>query len=216
SQERASPGSGGAAGRGSWGSIPRASAPAAVATATWRASSQFTGPLAVAISLANSRNNGIRPKKSPVPPGPSVMGLMLPATPDEVRRSDSPWHRRSWGAVGGASSPHMDQGLRSRGSLGNSKKGGHVTRSIALIGALHPAARELALALEDDPGGERVLGLSRHEPPLLGPKFEFVQAGPGDPAFAPALDGVDTVVLFPLIDAADRNEAGRPAPRRGG
>ena len=85
------------------------------------------------------------------------------------------------------------------------------TRTIALIGALHPAARELALALEDDPGVERVLGLSRHEPPLLGPKFEFVQAGPGDPAFAGALAGVDTVVLFPLIDAADRNEDGRRA-----
>jgi hypothetical protein len=85
------------------------------------------------------------------------------------------------------------------------------TRTVALIGALHPAARELALALEDDPGVEQVLGLSRHEPPLLGPKFEFVQAGPGDPAFAPALEGVDTVVLFPLIDAADRNEDGRRA-----
>jgi len=105
----------------------------------------------------------------------------------------------------------MDQGPRSQGSLGNSKKGGHVTRTVALIGALHPAARELALALEDDPGVERVLGLSRHEPPLLGPKFEFVQAGPGDPAFAGALAGVDTVVLFPLIDAADRNEDGRRA-----
>ena len=78
-----------------------------------------------------------------------------------------------------------------------------------MVGALHPAARELALALEDDPGIERVLGLSRHEPPLLGPKFEFVQAGPGDPSFAGALDGVDTLVLFPLIDAADRNEEGR-------
>ena len=86
-----------------------------------------------------------------------------------------------------------------------------MTRTVALIGALHPAARELALALEDDPGVERVLGLSRHEPPLLGPKFEFVQAGPGDPAFAGALAGVDTVVLFPLIDAADRNEDGRRA-----
>jgi nucleoside-diphosphate-sugar epimerase len=85
------------------------------------------------------------------------------------------------------------------------------TRTVALIGALHPAARELALALEDDPGVERVLGLSRHEPPLLGPKFEYVQAGPGDRAFAPALDGVDAVVLFPLIDAADRNEDGRRA-----
>jgi nucleoside-diphosphate-sugar epimerase len=85
------------------------------------------------------------------------------------------------------------------------------TTTVALIGALHPAARGLALALEDDPGVERVLGLSKHEPPLLGPKFEFVQAGPGDPAFAPALAGVDTVVLFPLIDAADRNEDGRRA-----
>ena len=84
-----------------------------------------------------------------------------------------------------------------------------MARTVALVGALHPAARELALALEDDPGVERVLGLSRHEPPLLGPKFEFVQAGPGDPAFAEALAGVDTLVLFPLIDAADRNEEGR-------
>jgi nucleoside-diphosphate-sugar epimerase len=80
-----------------------------------------------------------------------------------------------------------------------------------LVGALHPAARELALALEDDPEVGRVLGLSRHEPPLLGPKFEFVQAGPGDPAFAGALAGADTLVLFPLIDAADRNEEGRRA-----
>jgi nucleoside-diphosphate-sugar epimerase len=86
-----------------------------------------------------------------------------------------------------------------------------VARTVALVGALHPAARELALALEDDPEVERVLGLSRHEPPLLGPKFDFVQAGPGDPAFAGALAGVDTLVLFPLIDAADRNEDGRRA-----
>jgi nucleoside-diphosphate-sugar epimerase len=84
-----------------------------------------------------------------------------------------------------------------------------VARTVALVGALHPAARELALALEDDPGVGRVLGLSRHEPPLLGPKFEFVPAGPGDPAFAGALAGVDTVVLFPLIDAGDRDEQGR-------
>jgi nucleoside-diphosphate-sugar epimerase len=84
-------------------------------------------------------------------------------------------------------------------------------RTVGLVGALHPAARELALALEDDPGVERVLGLSRHEPPLLGPKFEFVQAGPGDPTFAGTLAGVDTLVLFPLIDAADRNEEGRRA-----
>jgi nucleoside-diphosphate-sugar epimerase len=86
-----------------------------------------------------------------------------------------------------------------------------VGRVVTLVGALHPAARELALALEDDPGVDRVLGLSRHEPPLLGPKFEFVQAGPGDPTFAGALAGVDTLVLFPLIDAADRNEEGRRA-----
>ena len=86
-----------------------------------------------------------------------------------------------------------------------------MARTVALVGALHPAARELALALEDDLEVERVLGLSRHEPPLLGPKFEFVQAGPGDPAFAGAQAGVDTRVLFPLIDAADRNEEGRQA-----
>jgi nucleoside-diphosphate-sugar epimerase len=90
-------------------------------------------------------------------------------------------------------------------------RGEVVARTVALVGALHPAARELALALEDDPEVERVLGLSRHEPPLLGPKFEFVQAGPGDPAFTDALAGVDTLVLFPLIDAADRNEEGRRA-----
>jgi nucleoside-diphosphate-sugar epimerase len=86
-----------------------------------------------------------------------------------------------------------------------------VGRTVALVGALHPAARELALALEDDPAVDRVLGLSRHEPPLLGPKFEFVKAGPGDPGFAAALDGVDALVLFPLIDAGDRNEEGRRA-----
>jgi nucleoside-diphosphate-sugar epimerase len=84
-----------------------------------------------------------------------------------------------------------------------------VGRTVALVGALHPAAGELALALEDDPGVERVLGLSRHEPPLLGPKFEFVQVGPGDPTFAGTLAGAETVVLFPLVDAADRNEEGR-------
>ena len=34
-----------------------------------------------------------------------------------------------------------------------------MARTVALVGALHPAARELALALEDDPGVGRVLGL---------------------------------------------------------
>jgi len=84
-----------------------------------------------------------------------------------------------------------------------------VGRTVALVGALHPGARQLALALEDDPAVERVLGLSRHEPPLLGPKFEFVQAGPGDERFAGSLAGADVVVLFPLVDASDRNEEGR-------
>jgi nucleoside-diphosphate-sugar epimerase len=84
-----------------------------------------------------------------------------------------------------------------------------VGRTIALVGALHPAARGLALACEDDPSVERVLGLSRQEPPLLGPKFEFVPAGPGDQRFAPALAEADAVVLFPLVDASDRNEEGR-------
>jgi nucleoside-diphosphate-sugar epimerase len=82
-------------------------------------------------------------------------------------------------------------------------------KTVALVGALHPAAGALALALEDDPGVERVLGLSRHEPPLLGPKFEYVPVGPGDPTFAGTLAGAETVVLFPLVDAADRNEEGR-------
>jgi nucleoside-diphosphate-sugar epimerase len=84
-----------------------------------------------------------------------------------------------------------------------------VGRTVALVGALHPGARQLALALEDDPAVERVLGLSRHEPPLLGPKFEFVQAGPGDARFAGSLAGADVLVLFPLVDASDRNEDGR-------
>ena len=70
-------------------------------------------------------------------------------------------------------------------------------RTVALVGALHPGARQLALALEDDPAVERVLGLSRHEPPLLGPKFEFVQAGPGDARFgkAPPLSLATTMDL---------------------
>jgi nucleoside-diphosphate-sugar epimerase len=84
-----------------------------------------------------------------------------------------------------------------------------VGQTVALVGALHPGARQLALALEDDPAVERVLGLSRHEPPLLGPKFEFVRARPGDDRFAGALATADVVVLFPLVDASDRNEAGR-------
>jgi hypothetical protein len=79
-----------------------------------------------------------------------------------------------------------------------------------LVGAVHPAARGLALALESDPAVDRVLGLSAHEPPLLGPKFEFVQASPGDERFAGALAEADTVVLFPLLEALDR-DGGRQA-----
>ena len=86
-------------------------------------------------------------------------------------------------------------------------------RTVALVGALHPGARELALALEDDPAVERVLGLSRHEPPLLGPKFEFVQAGPGDERFAGSLAGADVVVLFPLASLA-RSASRRSTPTR--
>jgi nucleoside-diphosphate-sugar epimerase len=85
-----------------------------------------------------------------------------------------------------------------------------LTRTVALVGAVHPAARGLALALENDPSVERVLGLSAHEPPLLGPKFELVQASPGDQRFADALAEADTVVLFPLLEAGDR-DGGRRA-----
>ncbi len=80
-----------------------------------------------------------------------------------------------------------------------------MAHTVALVGALHPAARGLALALEDDPATDRVLGLSGREPPLLGPKFEFVEATPGSDRFAAVLGDADTVVLFPLLDVADRN-----------
>jgi len=79
-----------------------------------------------------------------------------------------------------------------------------------LVGAVHPGARNLALRLEDDPSVDRVVGLAAHEPPLLGPKFEFVQASPGDEGFAGALAEADAVVLFPLLDASDR-DGGRRA-----
>ncbi len=80
-----------------------------------------------------------------------------------------------------------------------------MARTVVLVGALHPAARGLALRLEDDPAVERVLGLSAQEPPLLGPKFEFVRAAPGSDRFAAALAEADTVVLFPLVDAGERD-----------
>jgi len=98
------------------------------------------------------------------------------------------------------------------GSLGcREEKGGcPVARTVALVGAVHPAARGLALALEHDPSVERVLGLSAHEPPLLGPKFELVPASPGEERFAAALAEAETVVLFPVLEAGDR-DGGRHA-----
>jgi hypothetical protein len=68
-------GGGAGAGRGSAGVAPNASAPTAVATATCLASSQLTGPDSLASSLANSRNRGMRPKKS----APPENSLMAPA-----------------------------------------------------------------------------------------------------------------------------------------
>jgi nucleoside-diphosphate-sugar epimerase len=72
--------------------------------------------------------------------------------------------------------------------------------TVALVGALHPAARALALRLEDEPAVERVLGLSGREPPLLGPKFEFVNATLGSERYTAALAAADTVVLFPPVE----------------
>ena len=80
-----------------------------------------------------------------------------------------------------------------------------MARTVALVGALHPAARGLALRLEDDPSVERVLGISAQEPPLLGPKFEFVRAAPGTERFADALAEADTVVLFPQVEEGERD-----------
>jgi nucleoside-diphosphate-sugar epimerase len=77
-----------------------------------------------------------------------------------------------------------------------------MARTVALVGALHPAARALALRLEDEPSVERVLGLSGQEPPLLGPKFEFVRATPGSERFDAALAAADAVVLFPTVEVA--------------
>lgn len=77
--------------------------------------------------------------------------------------------------------------------------------TVALVGATHPAARALALALETDDSVERVLGLARSEPPVLGPKLEYVpvgEAGPGD-----RLHGADTVVIFPQPDPDARDQA---------
>jgi len=83
-----------------------------------------------------------------------------------------------------------------------------VARTIALVGALHPGAAHLALALEDEPHVERVLGLQRTAAPLLGPKFEHVAAEPGDQRFGAALAEADALVVFPVLDAGDRDGRG--------
>jgi nucleoside-diphosphate-sugar epimerase len=139
--------------------------------------------------------------------------MLLATHPESLTQCGRSPGSPAWGPARLGAGEPGGQDAPPKGSLGPSLDGDGkarvVGRTVALVGALHPAARELALALEDDPTVERVVGLSRHEPPLLGPKFEFVQAGPGDPAFADALAGVDALVLFPLIDAGDRNEEGR-------
>jgi UDP-glucose 4-epimerase len=78
-------------------------------------------------------------------------------------------------------------------------------KTIALVGAHHPGAARLALALEDEPAAERVLGLGRAAAPLLGPKFEHVMADAGDERFAAALGEADVLVVFPLIEVGDRD-----------
>jgi nucleoside-diphosphate-sugar epimerase len=81
-----------------------------------------------------------------------------------------------------------------------------VTATVALVGASHPAAGALALALEADPGVERVIGLDTSEPPVLGPKFEFLRARDGE-RLAAQLTSADVVVLFPMLDAGSRDAA---------
>jgi hypothetical protein len=63
----------------------------------------------------------------------------------------------------------------------------------------------LALALEDEPDVERILGLQQAPAPLLGPKFEPVAAAPGEPRFEAALADADAVVLFPLLEVGERD-----------
>lgn len=64
----------------------------------------------------------------------------------------------------------------------------------------------LALALEEEPGTERILGIQQgRSAPLLGPKFEHVAAGPGEQRFETALAEADAVVLFPLVEVGERD-----------
>jgi nucleoside-diphosphate-sugar epimerase len=81
-----------------------------------------------------------------------------------------------------------------------------VDPTVALVGASHPAARALAIALEAEAGVERVLGLARHEPPLLGPKFEYVPVAAGE-RLAAQVQGARVVVLFPVLDASGDDDA---------
>ena len=83
-------------------------------------------------------------------------------------------------------------------------------RTVALVGASHPAARALAVALEADPEVDRVLGLSGTEPPLLGPKFEYVEAAPGE-RLAAQVGPAAVVMLFHALDASARDQAGQGA-----
>jgi nucleoside-diphosphate-sugar epimerase len=63
----------------------------------------------------------------------------------------------------------------------------------------------LALALEEEPDVERILGLQQGPAPLLGPRFEQVAAAPGDQRFEAALGDADVVVLFPLLEVGERD-----------
>ena len=76
-------------------------------------------------------------------------------------------------------------------------------RTVALVGASHPAARALAVALEADWRVDRVVGLSVSEPPLLGPKFEYVPASAD--TLTRRVAGASAVVVFPSIDVAARD-----------
>jgi nucleoside-diphosphate-sugar epimerase len=78
-----------------------------------------------------------------------------------------------------------------------------VIRTVALVGASHPAARALAVALEADARVERVLGLSASEPPLLGPKFEYLETSAEQ--LTRRVRGAGAVVVFPSIDVAARD-----------
>jgi nucleoside-diphosphate-sugar epimerase len=89
-------------------------------------------------------------------------------------------------------------------------EGKAVDRTVALVGASHPAARAMALALEAEPEVERVLGLASSEPPLLGPKFEYVRLRSRD-RLAAQVEDAATVVVFPWLDAGARDQEGRGA-----